>query len=146
MNKGGPREIDILLAVRRWIVVSLALAACRAGTGGTPDAGPPRAVTVGSLEPPNGAPGGAGIVFITGEGFDPRAPVEVMFGDKKAPRAVVLSATRIQAQTPAGVHRQAVPVRVILPGGASIVAKGTYYYGFPEEEDGEPHDHEAGKH
>lgn len=122
------------------------IGACRSSVNAQPDAarGP---IAVGSFDPANGHPGGGNLVFISGENFDPRAPVTVTFGDKPAPRAVVLTRSRIQVQVPAGTAKKSVPVALKFPTGESLIATGTYYYGFPEEdgpdEDGD-HGHSHG--
>lgn len=38
-----------------------------------------------------------------------------MFGDKRAPLAVVVTQTKIQAQAPPGVQGQSVPVKLKFP-------------------------------
>lgn len=135
-----PPALRTVLLFLLVLPTSAPIGACRSSVSAQPDAarGP---IAVGSIEPANGTPKGGNLTFISGENFDPRAPVTVMFGDKTAPRAVVVTRSRIQVQVPEGTPKKSVPVSVKFPTGELLSVKGTYYYGFPEEEGDDDGDH-----
>lgn len=76
------------------------------------------ALVLKDLEPASGSPGGGKDVQIVGEGFDVRAKVVVMFGDKPA-RAIVVAKDRIQLESPPGREGEEASVTVRFPDGRS---------------------------
>lgn len=74
---------------------------------------PPKLV---GLEPPKVTDKGYRIGYVVGEGFDPKLPVAVYFGDKRSPRAAIVARTKIQVEVPPGVADTEVDVRVEIPG------------------------------
>ncbi len=108
--------------------VSLAVAgACNnGGDRGDVPLGP--APTITRVEPNQASALGGTILYIVGDGFDPKKPVEVWFGDAKAERAAVITTSRVQVEVPAGKPDVAVPVRLRQPGRAEARAPERFDY------------------
>jgi hypothetical protein len=89
---------------------------------------PAEPVALREVQPPEGPSAGGPFATVVGTGFDTHAPVEVMFGDVPAPRAVVIAADRVQVEIPGGVPGSEVTIRVSQPGhGAASLERGFRY-------------------
>lgn len=105
------------------VLASTLLVACRA------DAPVFRAI---DCAPGEGHPAGGQIVFIQGEGFDPKAPATVLFGATPAPRVHVITNGKLQAEIPPGAPGLALTIQVQQRGRVATVP-GTFRY-FSQQE------------
>jgi hypothetical protein len=94
--------------VRPVLLIAALLVGCR--TDPAPPPKPP--ITAESLEPAWSVPNGGSIVYVRGTNFDPKSRVRVMFGDREAPMAAVLSKDNIQVTAPKGTEGERVTVTV----------------------------------
>jgi hypothetical protein len=111
--------------VRSVAVIAL-LAACRSDPPKPP-------IVVDRVEPPWAVPAGGTIAYVRGNNFDPKARVHVLFGDREAPMAAVLSTDKIQVKVPAGTDGQTVMVTVRFEDGRAGSTSGFSFRKPPDE-------------
>jgi hypothetical protein len=116
--------------VRPVLLVAALLVGCR-----TEPAAPPRPpITAESLEPAWSVPNGGSIVYVRGTNFDPKSRVRVMFGDREAPMAAVLSKDNIQVTAPKGSEGETAKVTVSFPDGRSASVSSPFTWRQPPSE------------
>jgi hypothetical protein len=113
--------------VRSVAVIAL-LVACRADAPRPP-------IAIDRIEPPWAIPTGGTIAHVRGKNFDPKSRVTVLFGDREAPLAAVLSSDKIQVTVPPGRDGEQVTVRVRFADGRSASAAEVFVFRSP------PHEH-----
>ena len=122
---------------RRWAlaIVTVAVFGCRDDARKSPAPKPAPAIT--GIIPTQVTPRGYRIGEITGDGFDPKAPVRVLFGTIVSPRAAVVTKNKVQVEIPPGKDGTEVEVRVEVAGyePAVVPAKLKYVEGLEDPDE-----------
>jgi hypothetical protein len=101
----------------RAVIVLVAVAVGLVGCESKQDKSPLKpAPKVTAVVPPVVTPMGYRLGQINGEGFDPKAPVKVFFGNSPAKRAAIVAKNLITVEIPPGTNNTEVDVRVEVQG------------------------------
>ena len=104
-----------ILTRMRVLIIAAVLLGCGKDSAKPPKPlGPPPRLT--DVLPDEATPRGLRIAQIVGDGLDMKRAVAVYFGAVKAPRAAIVSKTKIQVEVPPGADGSDVDIRVEIDG------------------------------